>query len=86
MIRKRIPKDIRKLVFEIYNHRCVECGESDRRLLQIHHIDKNPNNNSIENLELLCIWDHMMRHPGGGLIMNLFCRGNADHCKREKQY
>ena len=51
-------------------HKCSECGKKifhqiikdagyhktkyERRRLHIHHIDRNPNNNSIPNLKLVC--------------------------------
>ena len=39
---------------------CWQCGERGE---QIHHIDKNYNNNSLDNLEYLCLECHILRHP-----------------------
>lgn len=42
--------------------KCERCGFSDKRALCIHHKDKNPKNNSEENLELLCWNCHQIWH------------------------
>ena len=64
MKRKKIPKDLRKLLFEIYEFQCSLCGEYDKRKLQIHHLDQNPSNNSVENLRLVCVECHaFVYHP-----------------------
>jgi hypothetical protein len=53
-------KSVRRYLFEINNSSCQKCGCSDvneftgKSILQIHHIDGNPTNNSPSNLELLC--------------------------------
>lgn len=63
MIRRKIPIRIRKEVFDLFESKCSECGESDKQLLQVHHINKNPNDNNLDNLELLCIYCHAyLRH------------------------
>lgn len=42
--------------------RCSQCGATEN--LDVHHIDQNPNNNSIDNLMLLCRSCHMkLHHP-----------------------
>lgn len=47
--------DYRKLAFNTYPHCCAVCGyDEDIRLLEVHHIDENHNNNNVENLILLC--------------------------------
>ncbi|MEK6882922.1 MAG: HNH endonuclease [Nanoarchaeota archaeon] len=60
MQREPIPKEIRKLVYEIYDRKCGRC--SSEEFLNIHHIDRNPENNDIENLELLDWWCHWLEH------------------------
>lgn len=45
---------------------CRFCLEENS--LEIHHIDKNPKNNSIENVEILCKKHHDMRH-GKAVLM-----------------
>lgn len=41
---------------------CEKCGISDKRVLQVHHKDKNRQNNKLENLELLCANCHLIAH------------------------
>jgi hypothetical protein len=38
------------------------CGDKRRYLLCVHHIDRNRENNSLENLEVVCGSCHMKRH------------------------
>lgn len=57
-----IPKDVRKLIKSIYQNRCAFCYKNNRRMLQIHHNDRNPENNEIENLILLCVYCHAAEH------------------------
>lgn len=65
--RRPIPKELRKFVKELYNNECFYCaGKED---LHIHHIDQNPNNNDIENLELVCWLCHYSKHPGNERII-----------------
>ena len=52
----------------IYQHRYVFAKHIGRELLSkevIHHIDHDPLNNDIDNLELLSIVDHVRRHHLG---------------------
>lgn len=45
----------RRLAFGNFSHICSVCGyNEDIRLLEIHHKDKNRNNNDITNLIILC--------------------------------
>ena len=38
-----------------YPHKCMVCGwDEDDRILEIHHLDSNRDNNTIENLSVLC--------------------------------
>jgi len=62
--RPKIPTEVKNLIFLLYDKQCTICGESEPRKLQIHHIDKDPSNNSIENLMLLCYEHHaIVYHP-----------------------
>lgn len=45
----------RRNAFNTYPHKCKICGWSkDERVLEVHHIDENRNNNDISNLVILC--------------------------------
>lgn len=50
----------RKLMKEI--GRCEHCGTDDKRVLTMHHIDRNRSNNERENLLLLCWNCHAIVH------------------------
>ncbi len=41
---------------------CILCGEKDPRILSVHHIDKNRENNSLSNLTWLCHNCHFLVH------------------------
>ena len=48
-------KDYRKKAFREYEHKCAICGyNEDIDILEVHHIDENRQNNSLENLIILC--------------------------------
>jgi 5-methylcytosine-specific restriction endonuclease McrA len=63
MRRKRTAKALRRFVLA-RDKGCVLCGETNRRILQVHHINENFRDNSEENLETLCIWCHATSHSG----------------------
>lgn len=46
----------RETLIHFLGNRCDICGNEDR--LEIHHLDKNPNNNHPSNLQLLCSTHH----------------------------
>ena len=47
--------DYRRNAFLAYPHKCYVCGyDDDERILEVHHIDENRNNNDISNLKILC--------------------------------
>lgn len=41
---------------------CSICGIDDKRILIIHHIDRNRSNNAVENLKCLCHNCHYIEH------------------------
>jgi len=43
---------------------CGECSIKDKRVLVVHHLDKNRKNNSLENLRWLCRNCHYLAHKG----------------------
>lgn len=45
----------RKKALDAYSHKCLVCGwEEDPRILEVHHIDEDRENNRVENLCILC--------------------------------
>ena len=47
--------DYRRNAFIALPHKCYICGyDDDERILEVHHIDENRNNNDISNLKILC--------------------------------
>jgi len=69
----KISKFIRRYIFEKYSNACAECGWNKINLilnkspLQIDHIDGNFQNNSEENLILLCPNCHALTPTFGAL-------------------
>ena len=43
-------------------NKCVECGVEDKRVLLVHHKDRNRKNNKLTNLEILCRNCHLLEH------------------------
>lgn len=41
---------------------CERCGYNEFKILQVHHVDRNRDNNEIENLELICPNCHSKEH------------------------
>lgn len=55
--------DYRKLALENKPHLCEKCGYNKiPQILEVHHKDRNRNNNSILNLEILCPNCHDEQH------------------------
>ena len=52
-----ISIDLRKAVYQLFDSACRSCG--NKHANQIHHIDGDPSNNHIKNLELLCYDCHL---------------------------
>ncbi len=44
--------------------KCSDCGLKEKRVLLVHHKDKNRKNNKIENLRWLCRNCHYLAHNG----------------------
>lgn len=55
--------DYRKIALDRYPHRCDGCGyDKIVNVLQVHHRDNNHENNTAENLQILCPTCHMEHH------------------------
>ena len=67
MARQRtpVPDNIAAEVLFTSDRICCVCQERDKEV-QIHHIDKNPNNNAVENLAVLCFDCHDKTQLTGG--------------------
>ena len=56
----QVPAPLRHYIFQKFENKCCECGWSEINPytntipLEIHHIDGNSENNSEENLKLIC--------------------------------
>jgi len=56
---------LRRYVWEFKNKKCEVCGYDEYDFcLDIHHIDKDPKNNKLENLIVLCVICHRKHHKG----------------------
>jgi hypothetical protein len=56
-------KKYRQLALSVKDTKCERCGyEQNPAAIVIHHIDKNRDNNSIDNLEVLCSNCHAIEH------------------------
>ena len=58
--RQRLDENLTESIFAKYNHECVICGAKEG--LHIHHKDKNPSNNKVDNLIILCAVCHKKIH------------------------
>lgn len=79
-----LPKSIRQFLYEKANYKCEECGfegynkATNNTILQIHHIDGDSGNNSINNLKVLCPNCHAMTENYMAL--------NKGYSARDKRY
>lgn len=53
---------LRSRLYEVRKKECQRCGYKLHQILQIHHKDRNPANNELDNLELLCPNCHAKEH------------------------
>lgn len=53
---------LKGLLLSKRNNKCERCGYSKSEILQIHHKDRNRQNNSLKNLELICPNCHCEEH------------------------
>lgn len=71
-------QEIRPKVLERDNHKCQKCGMTNKehksefgQELQVHHIDSNRENNSLDNLITLCEYCHSKISNGEATLKNL---------------
>lgn len=48
-----------------YDHICMDCGNDDYDVLEVHHIDQDRSNNKLDNLCVICANCHLKRHKNG---------------------
>lgn len=68
---KVAPRDF---ILKKYNYSCANCGYNEyKELLEVHHIDRNRNNNKVENFICLCVMCHTAIHRNvKGIIKKKF--------------
>jgi hypothetical protein len=55
--------DYRALIFRHKEHKCERCNyDKHPEVLEVHHKDRNRENNTVENLEVICPNCHMTEH------------------------
>ena len=59
---KEISSQYRDICFQLYDHKCIVCEETE--ILDVHHLDGNRLNNDISNLIPLCPTHHAYIHRG----------------------
>ena len=61
-------KDYRKLALDNLPNECNRCGYKENvKALDVHHIDRDRQNNELPNLEILCCNCHAIEHRGGAV-------------------
>ncbi len=50
---------------------CENCGIRDKRVIEVHHIDKNRDNNKLDNLKILCANCHLIEHHEEKKLKNI---------------
>ena len=68
---------MRELVHEIFDGKCGRCFQEEN--LHIHHIDRDPSNNSLENLELLDFWCHWEEHDFRDDMLDWFLKHQLEN-------
>ena len=62
-------KQIRMKILERDDYACQYCGFKAEKWQIVHHIDGNPNNNSPNNLMVVCQMCNLIEHAGMGCII-----------------
>ena len=68
--RTPVPDDVSAEVMFQHDRTCCVCGERGLAV-QIHHIDENPGNHTINNLAVLCLEHHNQTQTRGGFDKKL---------------
>lgn len=55
----------RRIAFSAHGKKCSMCGYDETpKMMDVHHIDRNRENNDPSNLQVLCVWCHQLIHRG----------------------
>ncbi len=57
---------LRKKILERGNYTCVYCGYKSEKYQIVDHIDGNPENNSDNNMQVICQMCNLIKHAGQG--------------------
>lgn len=55
-------RNYREVAYNTYGKICNRCGYDNVLALEVHHKDRNRENNSVDNLEVLCCNCHAIEH------------------------
>lgn len=55
---------------KVRGNSCQKCGYSKFDIFQVHHKDRNRDNNKLNNLEILCPNCHYEKHHLEGIALN----------------
>jgi len=58
----KLQKALKNKLLEIRGKKCERCDYEKHRILQVHHKDRNRENNDLTNLELICPNCHCEEH------------------------
>jgi len=69
----------RKKAFKLLLNKCNRCGVTNKKVLIVHHKNYDRTNNSIDNLEILCLNCHSLEHDFNpvGNLGNYAVKGNC---------
>lgn len=62
-------RKIRQKVLQRDNNTCVFCSFQALKYMMVHHINDDPNDNRIENLETVCPMCNLILHAGQGVVL-----------------
>ena len=73
-------KQVRQQVLKRDNNTCTFCGFQAEKYMMAHHINDNPNDLRLENLEIICPMCNLILHVGQGAVI----QGIVDLYKESK--
>src|SRR5437899_12670774 len=73
-------RDLRRKVMDREDFTCQYCGHRAEKYQIAHHMDEDPENNSMENLSVICQMCNVIMHAGQGCVV----QGVVDLYKESK--